>query len=307
MSSPIARPFRGIMVPLVTPLSDPYRLDTGSLEKLIDHVIGGGVNGVFIAGTTGEGVNVSRGLKERMVRETCRRAGNRAPVVVCVSDCSEAESIALARVAADSGAAAVAFTPPYYGELTEEEIRRHAVRLGDELPVPFFLYNFPSCTRNSYSLDTVKALLAHDKCAGIKDSSGDMVYFKELLRLVADYPESSVLLGPEEQMPEAIAAGAPGAVSGGANLAPLWFTSLYAAATAGDAAETAKWHAKTMEISRRIYGAIQEPSGYMRGLKCALGLMGLCSPECAPPLAPVPDAIRDQIKVALIELGLLGN
>src|SRR4051794_26690728 len=97
----------GIIPPLVTPLLDPDTLDIEGLERLIEHVISGGVTGLFLLGSTGEGPSLSYALRERMIRESCRIAASRLPVLVCISDSSTWESVRLACTAANAGASAV--------------------------------------------------------------------------------------------------------------------------------------------------------------------------------------------------------
>ena len=99
-----SKPLCGIIPPLVTPLKDNETLDVESLEKLIEHLIAGGVHGLFILGTTGEEQSLSYGVRQQMIRESARINNGRLPLLVCVTDTSMVESIRLAGVAADCGA-----------------------------------------------------------------------------------------------------------------------------------------------------------------------------------------------------------
>ena len=97
-------PLCGIIPPLVTPLKDNETLDVESLERLIEHLIAGGVHGLFILGTTGEEQSLSYDIRKQMIRESCRINHGRLPLLACITDTSIVESIRLARVAADCGA-----------------------------------------------------------------------------------------------------------------------------------------------------------------------------------------------------------
>ena len=103
---------RGIVPPLVTPLLDNNTLDLEGLEKLVEHVIAGGVNGLFILGTTGEAQSLSYELRVEMIKQTARILENRLPLLVGISDTSLADSISLSQVAADAGADALVSAPP---------------------------------------------------------------------------------------------------------------------------------------------------------------------------------------------------
>src|SRR3954454_15133593 len=106
-------PLRGIIPPLVTPLLDRDRLDHAGLERLIEHVLGGGVHGLFLLGTTGEGPSLSYRLRRELVQRTCSLVKGRIPILVGITDTSFVESVSLARYAAEVGASAVVAAPPY--------------------------------------------------------------------------------------------------------------------------------------------------------------------------------------------------
>src|SRR5262245_34459383 len=103
----LPKPFRGIIPPLATPLLDRDRLDPARLERLIEHVLAGGVHGVFILGTTGEGPSLSYRLRMEVIDQTCAMVAGRVPVLVGITDTSFVESVQLAEHAAEAGAQAV--------------------------------------------------------------------------------------------------------------------------------------------------------------------------------------------------------
>lgn len=114
MNNKMNVPLSGIIPPLVTPLLDDDVLDVEGLQKLIEHLIAGGVHALFVLGTTGESQSLSYKLRVEMIKNTCRIAKGRLPVLVCISDTSIVESVNLACIAADHGADAVVSAPPYY-------------------------------------------------------------------------------------------------------------------------------------------------------------------------------------------------
>ena len=105
-------PLTGIVPPLVTPLRDRDELDVPGLEKLVEHVLSGGVAGLFILGTTGEGPSLSYRLRGELVARVCRQVSGRVPVLVGITDTAFAESVNLARTAEKCGADAVVVAPP---------------------------------------------------------------------------------------------------------------------------------------------------------------------------------------------------
>ncbi|MDI9604321.1 MAG: dihydrodipicolinate synthase family protein, partial [Bacteroidota bacterium] len=112
----------GIVPPLVTPLLDNDTLDLDGLERLIEHVIAGGVHGIFILGTTGEAQSLGFSLREEMIKQTSKILKGRLPLLVGISDTSLADSIRLSYSAAEYGADAVVSAPPYYFAAAQPEL-----------------------------------------------------------------------------------------------------------------------------------------------------------------------------------------
>ena len=108
---------RGVIVPLITPLESQDRLDRFGLERLVEHVIIGGVSGIFILGTTGEGPSLGYDLRTELIEAVCRQAAGRVPVLVGITDTAYERTIAMARVAERSGASAVVLAPPCYFQI----------------------------------------------------------------------------------------------------------------------------------------------------------------------------------------------
>ena len=100
-STGFSQPLRGIIPPLITPLVERDALDIGGLERLIEHVLAGGVHGLFILGTSGEGPSLSYRLRRDLMDRVCRQVVGRVPVLVGITDTAFVESVTLARHAAD--------------------------------------------------------------------------------------------------------------------------------------------------------------------------------------------------------------
>ena len=110
----LAQPLRGIIPPMVTPLLDRDTLDVAGLERLIEHILAGGVHGLFILGTTGETPSLSHRLRHELIERVCAQVRGRVPVLVGITDTSFVESVELGRKAAQVGAQALVLAPPYY-------------------------------------------------------------------------------------------------------------------------------------------------------------------------------------------------
>lgn len=298
----IPKPLSGIITPMVTPLLKDNSLDVESLNKLIEHLILGGVNGVFILGTTGESTSLIYSLREELIRMTCQKVSGKIPVLVGVSDTAPQESIRLAEVAHEAGAAAVVATPPYYYGLGQPELIQYFLKLADNLPLPLFLYNMPSHTKIMIDLETVKQLSEHPNIIGLKDSSANAVYFNSLLYAFKSYPEFSLLVGPEEILASSVLMGANGGVSGGSNMFPKLYVALYQAAKANDLERVLFLQDQVMEISSKVYSLGNFGSSYLKGLKASLSLLGICKSHLASPLESFNEKEIQQISKILANI-----
>lgn len=297
----LPQPLTGIIPPMVTPLAGRDDLDYAGLERLIEHILAGGVHGLFVLGTTGEAPSLSYRLRRELIERACRQVAGRVPVLVGITDTAFVESVNMACLAADTGAQGVVLAPPFYFPAGQEELLEYLQHLVPELPLPLFLYNMPSMTKLVFDPATVRQALDIPGIVGLKDSSGNMVYFHRLRRLLRDRPDFSLLVGPEELLGETVMLGGHGGVNGGANLFPRLYVALYDAAVSGDRGRVTALHEAVMHISDTIYSAGRHGSSFLKGLKCALALEGICGDFMAEPFHRFRDAERDCVRGYLEE------
>lgn len=295
---------KDVIPPLVTPRAGRDELDLPALERIIEHVLGGGVHGLFLLGTTGEGPSLSHAARQTLVTEATRLVRRRVPVLVGITDSSFSESVQLARFAADAGADAVVLAPPFYFPMHQPDLRHYCVAMAREVPLPVYLYNMPSHCKVSFELDTVKQLIDEPNIVGLKDSSAQMLFFNQVLMLAQGRPDFSVLMGPEELLAEGVLMGGHGGVCGGANLCPHLYVEMYEAAVTGDLRQVHVLQQRILRLSSKIYSVGLAPSGYLTGLKAALSLLGLCEARLSEPLTPLPDERRALLARHLADLGL---
>lgn len=289
----------GVVPPMLTPLNSDESLDGEGVERLVEHMLDGGVHGLFLLGTTGEAVSLPYQVRRRLIEQTCEQVGDRAPVLVGVTDTSLHESLELAESAHAAGAAAVVLAPPYYLPIEDVQLEQYVLRFCKASPLPVVLYNIPSCTRIGFDLLTLQRCREFPNVIGFKDSSGDLDFFAEVLAAFRDDPDFSVLMGPEEKLAHAVLSGADGGVCGGANLAPQLFVQMYEAAASGDREQAMSLQAISLEIVEAIYrvGPFW-PTSIMQGLKAALEIYGVIQRYTAPPIEPLDDADLKQIRAA---------
>lgn len=295
--------FQGIIPPLVTPLKDNDTLDIDGLERLIEHVISGGVHGIFILGTTGEFPGLSVKLKNELIERVCRLVNHRVPVLVGIADCAFNESLHLARKAADSRADALVVLPPFYFFPGQKDLLGYITRLAAQLPLPLFLYNIPVHTKVGFSAETLRKLAEVPGIIGLKDSSSDLAYLNHVRFALKDFPDFVFFAGPEEFLVEFVLSGGHGGVNGGANLFPKLYVETYKAAITRDFDKIRDLQKKIMQVCATLYTVGNTSSSYLRGLKCALEEAGICSGVVAEPFRKFEDPEKSEVRHNLEALG----
>ena len=296
--------FRGIIPPMVTPLKEWDTLDQDGMVRLIDHILSGGVHGLFLLGTTGEAPSLSHRLRKEIIQRALDQIKKRIPVLVGITDTSFDESINLAEYAAEKGASAVVLAPPYYFPAGQLELLEYLEHLVPRLPLPLFLYNMPTHTKLFFEPETVKAASEIPGVIGLKDSSANMVYFHQLQQIFKDQNDFRLFIGPEELLGETLVLGGHGGVCGGGNLIPELYVELYEKSIEGDFKKMGILHERIMQISTTIYSVGKYKSSYLKGLKCSLALMGICDDFMAEPFHRFRVSERNVIRQYLIDLGL---
>ena len=294
---------KGIVPPLITPLKDRDTLDVQGLEKLIEHMIAGGIHGLFALGTTGEGPSLGYRLRAEVIERVCRQVAGRIPVVVGITDTAFVESVKLSQTAAEAGADGVVLSTPYYFPAGQTELEGYVRNLVPELALPVMLYNMPSLTKVWFEIETLRRLADLERIVGVKDSSGDMDYYSSLCKLQPERPDWRFLIGPEEKMIESISMGGHGGVNGGANAYPRLFVEAYEAAVAGDTVRCGELQQK-IEAFGEIYSIGKYASRFIKATKCAASVLGLCDDFMAEPFNRFYPQDREKLAAILEKLDI---
>ncbi len=300
-------PLQGIIPPVITPLAEDDVLDQVAFDQVIERMIEGGVHGIFVLGTTGEGPALSQRLRRDVVLASAAAIRNRVPLLVGVTDTSLIDSLALADFAAEQGADGIVTAGPSYFPASQDDLLRYMEQFARDCELPTFLYNMPSHTKVSFAVETVRRLADIPTIVGVKDSSAQMLFFQELLSISAERPEFTILMGPEELLAQSVLLGANGGVCGGANLCPELYVGLYEAAVSGDLRQVMKLQHQVQRVSNNLYGIGEQPSAYLAGLKAALACLGIGNGRLAPPAASLLPEQRSLIEQHLKDLGLFDS
>ncbi len=293
----------GLIPPMVTPLDEKRRLDKNGTMNMVNHLLKGGVDGIFLLGTTGEGPHLSYAIREELVKTVCRLVKRRVPVLVGITETDMDDAVAFAAKCKSHGASAVVAAPPYYFKLTQAECVTWFTEMADRLPLPLVIYDMPAHTDTIIEPATIAKLAAHPNIIAMKDSSSIIALFNKFRIALEPFADKfSLFMGPDEAMGEAVLLGADGGVCTGANLWPAQFKAMYLAAKAGDVEKVRRLQRFTTMSSYLLYGLGQGQIGFLKGVKCALAEMGLIQNVLSAPFTPFAGREREHVKAALKKL-----
>lgn len=301
--------FRGVIPPVITPLTTGGELDVVSYAAVLERLIDAGVDGLFLLGSSGEAAFSTDARRREILAEGMRIVDGRVPVFAGVIDTQTERVVAQARTAQELGVDALVATAPFYALGGPEVVERHFRVIRERVDLPLFAYDIPVCVHTKLEAAMLLRLGSEGIIDGVKDSSGDDVAFRQLARANAAAGRPLALLtGHEVVVDGAYLSGADGAVPGLANVSPEPFVEQWRAAQAGDW-DTVRLLQDELADLMRIVAVTSGVSGYGAGVgafKTALQLMGVISTNTmTEPVAALEGENVRAIAAVLEEAGLL--
>lgn len=287
---------RGMIVPLVTPLTADYRVDVPALRSLCCTQIAAGINVLFVLGTTGEFYGLTSAQRREVIDVALESADGRVPVIAGVSGDSTAASLTALRDCGDNQLSGYVVSTPYFLRYSQAELTNHFRILSDSSPEqPLIIYNFPERYRHRIEISTVERLLRERRVLGIKDTSGDSSYFQDLLRLKQSFPEFLVFEGALPNLARSGTLGIDGSVQAIGNLLPHECASLWLSIVQGD------WPTLEKETSHlwAFHQEIESVSIFIAALKACMAMRQWCSPMTSQPTAPLEGAQVERLRQAM--------
>jgi 4-hydroxy-tetrahydrodipicolinate synthase len=268
----------GVIPPVSTPFTDDLLVDTTSLERLVKHLLDGGVHGLFALGSTSETVFLTPKQRNQVLETVVSAAQGKVPVVAGVMAMTTSECVAHGLEAKRLGANGLVLTMPFYTRTSQFETIEHFRLVARATGLPIIAYDIPVCVGNKLAPETLKTLFQEGLIVALKDSSGDDT---SLRRLALELRGSAarLLTGSELMVDTALYFGAHGVVPGLGNVDPHGYTRLYQHAVKAD------WQAAKLEQERliRLFEIVNAASipgmspgaNAMGGFKTALMLRGI--------------------------------
>lgn len=305
----------GVVPPVSTPLTPDLEIDVPSLERLLDHLLGARVHGIFVLGSTGEASALTDAQRRLVVETAVRHVAGAAPVLAGVIDMSTARVAGHIADAVKLGADGVVATAPFYASTHPAEIETHFQLLAATSDVPIYAYNIPSRVNGTrLPADVMVRLAAEGHVAGVKDSSGSDAGIRGLLLAArnAGLTDFCVMTGSELTVDSALSMGASGVVPGLGNVDPHGYVRLYELFRSGDLAAARREQERLYDLFSLIDAAsparMGGTSAALGAFKAALKLRGVI--DCAataPPGIPLDAAEIEVVRQCLARAGLVGG
>jgi len=291
--------FKGIFAALAT----PFEQEEISPEKLKDNIKkydAFDLSGYIVLGSTGEGPYLSDQESEKIVQTAKETASPDKKIIVGTARESTKLTLEFTnRMAAFDIDAVLIRTPSYFKpKMNSEALKKHYLTIADQSKVPLLVYNIPQYTGISVDKELIINLSSHPNILGMKDSSGNLSFFSELIPHLS--PEFSLLLGAGNLILPGLIIGASGGILRLAAVAPAHCVKLYKLFLEGKIEEARRLQLELIPLNKAITQNFEIP-----GCKYALDLLGYFGGFPRFPLLPLDEKGKKEIENILNKLGLL--
>lgn len=284
-----AEKLKGTGVAIVTPFTTHGDIDFVSLERLLEHLIKGGVEYLVVQGTTGESVTLTEEVRMVLFSFVREKVNGRVGLVAGVGGNDTMKTAKQMRSFVLEGYQAILSVTPYYNKPTQEGLYRHFAYLSKHTPLPIILYNVPGRTSvNLLPETTLRLAKEFSNIIGIKEASGNV---EQIMQIIKQQPEGFLVISGDDNLTmPLVAAGAVGVISVVANVFPQPYSDMVRAALAGDLGRARKLHYSLMDLTNLLFA-----EGNPAGAKAALQLLGICEGTVRLPLVEASEVLVNKI------------
>ena len=289
--------FTGTGVALVTPFQNDGSVDYLALDKVVNHVISGGVDYIVVLGTTGETATLSFSEKQQVVASVIKTVNKRVPVVIGIGGNYTAETVEKINRTDLEGISAILSVSPYYNKPTQQGLYAHYAAIAKATALPVIMYNVPGRTASNINAETALRL-ANDfrNIVAVKEAGGN---FSQIMQLLRDKPAHfEVISGDDALTLPMIHLGAIGVISVIANSHPRAFSTIVNDALAHNFEKANANHFKLLDYINLLF-----EEGSPSGVKAALEIMGVCGKMVRLPLVPATGQLTKKIETELKHIG----
>jgi 4-hydroxy-tetrahydrodipicolinate synthase len=294
----MSKNFTGTGVAVVTPFKTDTSIDFKALERVVSHIINGGVDYLVVLGTTSEAVTLSPEEKEAVVSYVKEINNGRLPIVLGMGGNNTHQVENDIRSTDFEGIDGILSVAPYYNKPGQKGIYQHFKAISSASPVPVMLYNVPGRTSSNISADTcLKLAWDFDNIVAVKEASGDLT---QVMNIVSRAPAGfQVISGDDLLTLPMIALGCTGVVSVLANAFPKEWSEMTDLALKSKNRQAADIHYKYLEMIGLLF-----EDGNPAGIKSVLNCLNLCQNTVRLPLTPVSRNTSTRISTLIQDLKL---
>jgi 4-hydroxy-tetrahydrodipicolinate synthase len=286
----IREQLKGTGAAIVTPFNENESVDFTALERMVDFIIGNGVEYIVTLGTTGETPTLDKQEKIDIINFTFEKINGRVPVVIGIGGNNTKEVVEQVQHYPLEKAVAVLSACPYYNKPSQEGIFQHYKLIAEASPKPIILYNVPGRTGRNMEADTTLRL-AHEvaNIAGIKEAGNNI---SQCIQILKDRPADFLVVSGDDDLvlPE-LACGIDGVISVAANCFPKQFSDMVRAGLAFDFAAAKKLNDPLLEVYNLLFTE-NNPAG----VKAFLYEMGLIKNIVRLPVTPLSAGVQQKVK-----------
>ena len=290
---------KGVNPALVTPFNKDENINEDGFRTLIKSVIPH-VDGIVPCGTTGEFVYLSMEERKKLFEIAVDEADGKVPVIAGTGACSTRQALELTNFAYDIGASAALIVGPYYVTPSDKGFYQHYRTIAEACPIPILMYNIPQVTGSFIPRRVIEDLSLLPNIVGLKDSSGDLTYTLEILDRVRN--RINVMIGHDEVVLPALAAGCSGMILASAQVFPDIWQRVYGAVRDNDLKTARELQMKVQKLARmycRLGGSVP--------VKASLRMMGIPAGRARKPLMEGGSILHEDLAEIRIELEKLGK
>lgn len=288
----IQEKIKGVGVALITPFNN-YEIDYPALERMIEHVVNGGVDYIVALGSTAETATLSLAERQSVLRFVVERVAGRVPIVAGMGSNNTMALVEQLKTFDLSGVVAILSVVPYYNKPSQEGIYRHYMAVAEASPVPVIVYNVPGRTGvNMTAETTLRLAFASKNIVAVKEASGDI---KQMQAIIDGRPDDFLVLSGDDGITvELIKHGGNGVISVAANAFPERFCHCVHEAMKGNIAQAEELMSEFEEPIKLLFR-----EGNPTGVKTMTAAMGLTRSEVRLPLVEGSDALMSDTMQAV--------
>ena len=289
--------FTGAATAIITPF-DNGKIDYVSFKKIIEDQIAGGIDGIVVAGTTGEAATLTHEEHCECIDFVVKEVDGRVPVIAGTGSNDTAYGIELSQYACKAGADALLLVTPYYNKATPKGLIKNFLETAEKTDKPIILYNVPSRTGCNITLPVYKELAKHERIVAVKEASGNISAIAELIAECGDYFD--IYSGNDDQIVPIMSLGGKGVISVLSNVMPRETHDLCNLCLNGNYKDAAEMQLKYLKLINTLFCEVNPVP-----VKTAMAAIGYCTEEMRLPLCEMDDANKEKLLAVMKQHSLI--